>query len=415
MIYYPSLIPQTLFTGVIPDVCFAFGMTTRFKRSRKLIHVVFFGVAIFLLHFLFNASILTSMMFFRFIRVVFFVLFAYKCLDLTPQHSIILSLITLALANSQSCLDQAWRAYALSSPLLEIVDVQLPGYSLDLDMLICYILGLLFILVFTGILRRSGFFYFQDKRCVTVAVVVFIGQEILMFLNSYHFDVNESTNMSYYFNLATAFSMPIVILIVALISTFSAQMTAREKKINEENERLHQLHDNMVATKYSSRYLHDIAKNLGLMNMYVKENRIEEADDLAQKTLALIGGVQERSCVGNLYLDYILDAKHLLYPDIRFVVEGKAPKVIDAPVIDYGLLLLSMLDKRLKMIGEDSCGKEIKVNINVQGRMLLLSVESEINPLADCKLEDAIIENIVQKNKWTVCEEGNMTTVFVDF
>ena len=81
--------------------------------------------------------------------------------------------------------------------------------------------------------------------------------------------------------------------------------------------------------------------------------------------------------------------------------------------MDFSLLLLSLLDKRIKMIREGNAKKEIMVALKQSGNNFLLTVKSEVVTRTKSTMEDAIIENIARKNAWIIQEEGDSMHVLL--
>ena len=129
----------------------------------------------------------------------------------------------------------------------------------------------------------------------------------------------ERDTAFYYINQGIAILLPAISVVFAFITASRATIEAEGKKIAQSNARV-LVH--MVQAQGLSQQRNDIAKNLRLMEMYVKENNREHAIDLAQKTLKMFGDLETSIHTGNLYVDYILQIECPSNSDIHFIVDG---------------------------------------------------------------------------------------------
>ena len=403
---------QTVLFGVIPDASYALGLAAIGKRFNKPHWFLAYTLSIFCLHLSWNAFMLHDQVVYVLLRVAVLAVFCKECLGQESSRAVFQSITTISLVNSTACLDQSVRGYILSFPRPVLINLTLPmGYDLDLDFLLCGVLGIALIMAVTYYLGKAGFYGLKGWFVVMVAAFVLACQEVLMYLNWYRFEAGiERDTAFYYINQGIACLLPAITVVFALITASRATIAVEGKKIAQNNERI-LVH--MVEAQGLSQQRHDIAKNLRLMEMYIKENNREQAIDLAQKTLKMFGELETPIHTGNLYIDYILQTKCLSNRDIHFVVDGKMQGNLGDKAMDFNLLLLCLLDKRITMIREGNAKKEITVILNPKGNNNLLTVKSEVDARTKCAMEDAIIENIARKNGWETREEGNSVHVLV--
>ena len=137
----------------------------------------------------------------------------------------------------------------------------------------------------------------------------------------------------------------------------------------EETERYH---DDSLITK------HNLVQHLRMIEQYIRAEEYEQAEEYIRRSLDLYrnAGSKMQYCA-DIYLDAVLRYMAGLHPDYVFSVTCRTGNEKDAVGAEIGIILMNMIDERIRGIDEHHWEKAVVVDIRSKGGLTYLTVDSQ--------------------------------------